>query len=284
MVGVEHAQFVRLRDQVERTIEFVDLVEEHGEVHGVGIRHVVVAFPGAVVLMPLPDVAVERRLAVELELMHVNLARQHLLGWLEDAGMANETPKDLVVRMAGERGPHRLAVLLVPDFVARFIENGGDFALHDRHFLGRKQVRHDDVALVLELTQLVVVQQHDRHSAKAVIIPWYYARVRPSTPPPHRPNRRARFGGRAAPSGTRGCRRDLPASATPPRAAAISIPACRGRRPDAPSLCHRRLRGPIRRSPRRHRRNRQRPMPDHPTASQGRAVRCHHDPRPVVVR
>src|SRR3977135_3723257 len=70
--GVDHAQLVAARDEHERAIELVDVVQKNRDVHRPRLRHVVVVLPSTEILMPLPDVAVEGHLAVDLELMHVH--------------------------------------------------------------------------------------------------------------------------------------------------------------------------------------------------------------------
>src|SRR5216683_1759147 len=73
MLGREDARFVAPRDEHQRAIDRHDLVEKHRDVHRPRLRHAVVARPDAVILVPLPDVAVEGGLGVELVLMHVEL-------------------------------------------------------------------------------------------------------------------------------------------------------------------------------------------------------------------
>ena len=72
---------------------------------------VVVVLPGAEILMPLPDVAVERHLAVDLELMHVHRLAEHLHHRLDHARMARESRERRAVHVRGEIGAHRVAAL-----------------------------------------------------------------------------------------------------------------------------------------------------------------------------
>ena len=72
----------------------------------------VVVEPGAVVLVPLPDVAVEGRLAVDLELVHVELVAEQALHRLDHARMARQPGERLAVQVRREVGAHRVAALL----------------------------------------------------------------------------------------------------------------------------------------------------------------------------
>ena len=76
--GVEHALLVAAGDEHQRAVELVHLVEEDRDVHRARLGHLVVVHPGAVVLVPLPDVAVEGLLAVDLELVHVDVFAEEL--------------------------------------------------------------------------------------------------------------------------------------------------------------------------------------------------------------
>ena len=79
VAGLEHALLVAAGNQQQRAVDRHHLVEEHRDVHGARLRHAVVARPGAVVLVPLPDVALERGLGVELELVDVDVLAEILL-------------------------------------------------------------------------------------------------------------------------------------------------------------------------------------------------------------
>ena len=90
VAGRQHALFMALRDHHQRAVDRHHLVEEHRDVHGARFRHAVVARPGAVILMPLPDVALERRLGVELELMHVDVLAKELAERFDQPRMAGQ--------------------------------------------------------------------------------------------------------------------------------------------------------------------------------------------------
>ena len=106
-----------LRHQHQRPVDRHDLVHEHGDVHRPRLRHAVVARPGAVILVPLPDIALEGGLGVDLVLVHVELFAEHLLDRTDQAGMIAEQAKRLVVGVGGERGARRPG-LLAPHLLA----------------------------------------------------------------------------------------------------------------------------------------------------------------------
>ena len=77
----ERALLVAAGDEHERAVELVHLVQEDRDVHGARVGHEVVVHPRAVVLVPLPDVAVEGHLPVDLELVHdVVIFEQAIVG------------------------------------------------------------------------------------------------------------------------------------------------------------------------------------------------------------
>ena len=100
----------------QRAVDRHHLVKEHRDVHGAGLRHAVVARPGAVVLVPLPDVALEGGLGVELELMNVDVLAEILLQRLDQPRMGDQQAEHLVEGVRGEGGARR-AGLLAPDLL-----------------------------------------------------------------------------------------------------------------------------------------------------------------------
>jgi hypothetical protein len=87
VAGTQHALAVALGDQQERPIDGHHLIKEHRNVHGARFGHAVVARPGPVILVPLPNVPFKRGLGVELELMHVNRLAEILHERLDQARM-----------------------------------------------------------------------------------------------------------------------------------------------------------------------------------------------------
>ena len=112
VLRVERALLVAARDEHQRAVELVHLVEEDRDVHGARLGHVVVVHPGAVVLVPLPDVAVEGGLAVDLELVHVDVFAEELHDRLDHARMARQRRERIAVQVRGEVGAHHVAGLL----------------------------------------------------------------------------------------------------------------------------------------------------------------------------
>src|SRR6202035_4928600 len=96
------------------TVDRHHLVEEDRDVHGARLWHAIVTLPGAVILMPLPDVAGEGRFGVDLVLVHVDLLAIDLLHRIDHARMRAEQPERLVVEM-GSKGGARRAALLPPN-------------------------------------------------------------------------------------------------------------------------------------------------------------------------
>ena len=75
------------RDQHQRAVDRHHLVHEHRDVHRPRLGHAVIARPGAVILMPLPDIAFEGRFGVDLVLVHVELFAKDLLDRLDQPWM-----------------------------------------------------------------------------------------------------------------------------------------------------------------------------------------------------
>src|SRR5262249_46662461 len=112
MLGVQDAKCVAARNEHQRAVELVDLIKEDRHIHGTSLRHEVIVLPGTVVLVPLPEIALEGHLAVDLELMHVHRLTKDLHYWLDHARMAGESGERRAVHMRGEVGAHRVAALL----------------------------------------------------------------------------------------------------------------------------------------------------------------------------
>src|SRR4029079_3550252 len=130
------------------------LVEEHRDVHRARLRHAVVARPGAVVLVPLPDVALERGLGVELELVDLAALAEILLQRPDQARMADQQPEYLAEGVRGERRSRR-AGLLAPDLLAVGLEDLLALDAQERDLVLREAVRQKDVALSVEGFELL---------------------------------------------------------------------------------------------------------------------------------
>ena len=158
--GLEDPVPVAPGQQDQRPVGGAHLVQEHRDVHRARLRHLVVAVPGAEVLVPLPDLAVESRLGVDLVLVHVHRSVHELHHRFDEAGMTAEAPEGLVVRVGGERRaghaaglpPHLLAVHGV-DLVRGPAQHGD--------LVRREAVGPEHVALVVEPRQFFRSQLHD---------------------------------------------------------------------------------------------------------------------------
>ena len=127
------------RHQHQRAVDRHHLVEEDRDVHRARLRHAVVALPGAVILVPLPDVAGEGGFGVDLVLVHVDLLAEDLLDRIDHARMRAEQPERLVVEMGGKGGARR-AALLAPDLRALGVVDALGLARQQRDFLAARTV------------------------------------------------------------------------------------------------------------------------------------------------
>src|ERR1700687_5200303 len=109
--GLEVAGGLALRHQHQWTVDRHHLVEEDRDVHRPRLGHAVVAFPGAVILVPLPDIAGEGRFGVDLVLVHVDLLAEDLLHRIDHARMRAEQAEPLVVWVGGKGGARPPALL-----------------------------------------------------------------------------------------------------------------------------------------------------------------------------
>ena len=103
--------------------------------------------------MPLPDVALERRLGVELELVDVDVLAEILLERPDQARMAHQQAEHLVEGVRGKGGARR-AGLLAPDLLAVGIEDGFALDAQQRDLLLAEAIREEDEALIVEGLEL----------------------------------------------------------------------------------------------------------------------------------
>src|SRR3546814_16353444 len=73
--GIEHAMAMAFRNEHQRAVDRHHLVEEDRDDHVARLWHAIVARPGAVILVPLPDLTVEGGLGVQLLMMNVAFRR-----------------------------------------------------------------------------------------------------------------------------------------------------------------------------------------------------------------
>ena len=134
-------------------------IHEHRDVHRARFGHLVVAVPGAVVLVPLPYVAVEGGLGVHLVLVHVHRSVEELHHGSDDAWMPAQPAERLVVavrREGGARHAARFPPHLLPVHGVHLV--GG--TLQDRNFPRTEHRRNEEVTLLLEAGQLFGAELH----------------------------------------------------------------------------------------------------------------------------
>ena len=73
VLRVHNPELVAVRYAQGRAIRGRHVIKEHGDVHSPRFWHVIIVRPCAVILMPLPDVAIEGRYGAHLVLMHEDL-------------------------------------------------------------------------------------------------------------------------------------------------------------------------------------------------------------------
>ena len=148
-----------LRHQHQRAVDRHHLVEEDRDVHRARLRHAVVALPGAVILVPLPDVAGEGGFGVDLELVHVEFFAEDLLDRLDHARMRAEQAERLVVEMRGKGGARR-AALLAPHLGPVGVVDADRLAREIGHFLGAEQLGQEQPAFAVEIVDLLLREFH----------------------------------------------------------------------------------------------------------------------------
>src|SRR3546814_16937016 len=103
--------------------------------------------------MPLPDVAGEGRLGVDLVLMHVDGAVEYLHDGVDQARMPAEPPEGLVEGVGREGGSDdaRLFAEILP---ALLREDARHLVHQDSRLLAREDFRQKEVTFLVELREL----------------------------------------------------------------------------------------------------------------------------------
>src|SRR6185295_14182964 len=97
----------------ERTVELADVIEEDVQVERLRPGNAVLAMVGGEIVVPLPEVAAEGRLHIDLGLHDVEVVvAEDLPGRLDEAGMADELGIGRAAQMDAHGGAHLAAVLL----------------------------------------------------------------------------------------------------------------------------------------------------------------------------
>jgi len=111
--------------------------------------------------VPLPDRAVEGRLRIDLELVHVEpVGAQQLHARLDQARMARQAREGLVPGLHIEGRSRGVGALLAHDLGSIRRQQAGNLAVEDAHLLGSKQAGQEQIALLIELGDLGGRQFH----------------------------------------------------------------------------------------------------------------------------
>jgi hypothetical protein len=111
--------------------------------------------------VPLPDVALEGGLGVELELVDVDVLAEILLQRPTSRGWLTSRRNTSLKVWAGEGGARR-AGLLAPDLLAVGLEDLLALDAQQRDLLLGEAVRQEDIALIVEGFELVGVKAASR--------------------------------------------------------------------------------------------------------------------------
>ena len=168
VLGIHHAQLVTPRDEHQRAVELVYFVQKDRYVHRARFGHLIVVQPRTVVLVPLPHVAVESHLAVDLELMHVHRFAEELDDRIDHARMAREFGERIAVHVRREVRANNIAGLF--PYVL-----GTPLGIYTRHFLrqhcdlfGLEQAGKEEIAVAIELRKLLCGKFHGLFSSRGV--------------------------------------------------------------------------------------------------------------------
>src|SRR6185312_4011036 len=123
-------------------------------------RHLIVVFPGAVILVPLPHVPIESHLPVDLELMHVYRFAEKLHDRLDHPRMAGEFREPAVIHVCGEIGAHRVAVFFADILRTPLCIDRWYFIQEDLDLLSSEQAREKQVAVAVKLFALFFAEFH----------------------------------------------------------------------------------------------------------------------------
>src|SRR5262249_47965261 len=134
--------------------------------HRPGLGHLVVVEPGAVVLVPLPDVAVEGHLAVDLELVHVHVLAEEVPDRLHHAWVARQLGERVAVHVRREVGAHHVAGLLAHGLRPALRVQSWDLVDEDLDLLVPEQARKVEIAIPIEPLCLLLGELHANTSSK----------------------------------------------------------------------------------------------------------------------
>ena len=159
MSGREHAMLMATRHDHQRAVDVRHFVEEHGDIHRARFRHAVIAMPGAEILVPLPNLAVEGGFRVDLVLMHVELLAEQLFDRADQPRMGAKQTEGLVVGVRGERSTRR-AGFFAPYLRPVGIINRYGFLPQGSNLLGGEAIGEEEIAFFVKLADLFFGQAH----------------------------------------------------------------------------------------------------------------------------
>ena len=151
--------FVAFRNEHKRPVERQDLVQEHRDVHRARLRHAVVARPGAVILMPLPHVAFESGLGIELELVDVDVLAEDLPHRLDQPRVPGEESEYIAEGMRGE-GRSRRAGFFPPDLLPVERKDALGFVAQKRDLFLAETIREEEKTLLFKFADLFGAEVH----------------------------------------------------------------------------------------------------------------------------
>src|SRR5262249_18732890 len=153
--GGDGAAQVGAADEDQRPVVLGDLVEEHVEVQGQRIGHAVLRVVRGEVVVPLPRLAGERYLGVDLRLLDVELIRpEDLPRGLHESRVPAETRIDLAAEMEAHGRPDLHAGLLADVTRGLLGEQARDLRAEDVDLRGGEEPGEDQETLRLEVRQL----------------------------------------------------------------------------------------------------------------------------------
>ena len=160
MLGRDHAALVAAGNEHQRAVVLVHVVQKNRHIHGPLSGHHVVVQPGAVVLVPLPDVALKRHLAVDLELVHVELLAQQRFHRLDHARVPRQRAELFAHHVRGKVGAHRVTAFFAHvEGIAPLVERG-HCVEQVLGFLRRKKAGEEKITVAVKLFELFGCEFH----------------------------------------------------------------------------------------------------------------------------
>src|SRR5690554_8108345 len=108
MLSIDNALAMAAGNKHQRAIEFADIVQEYGDIHGSFSGHLVVVKPSAVILVPLPDVTFEGHFPVDFEQIYVHLFKDKMYNRSHHEVMARQPGERLALQVCGEIASDRI--------------------------------------------------------------------------------------------------------------------------------------------------------------------------------